>query len=66
MEGCKKKVVNFQHYVSIFDKKVDGIILDLKKQSFALANEGSEDEETNKSGFLDREENSIIIEEKEE
>lgn len=31
MLGCRKKVVNFQTYVSIFDKKIDGIILELKK-----------------------------------
>lgn len=42
LTGCRKKIVNFQSYTSIFDKKVDGIILELKKQSFALANEGSE------------------------
>ena len=44
VHGCKKKTVNFQTYVSIFDKKVDGIILELKKQSFALANEGSDED----------------------
>lgn len=29
--GCRKRVNVFQFYCSIFDKKVDGIVLELKK-----------------------------------
>lgn len=32
-------------YLSIFEKKVDGIILDLKKKTFDMQNEGSDNEE---------------------
>ena len=44
MEGCRKKIINFQQYNSIFEKKVDGIIPELKKKSFTMANEGSEED----------------------
>ena len=44
-KNVKRSLTRFNQYISIFDKKIDGIILDLKKQSFALANEGEEGSE---------------------
>ena len=45
MQGSKKQVTNLSTYLSIFEKKVDGIILDLKKKTFDMQNEGSDNEE---------------------
>ena len=41
-KGAKKSIHFFNKYISIFDLKPENIILELKKQSFALANEGSD------------------------
>jgi hypothetical protein len=34
--GSRKKVVNLSSFLSIFDKKVDGLILELKKKTFDM------------------------------
>lgn len=44
MRGCKQKLFFFNTFMNIFEKKTDTIILELKKKSFALANEGSDSE----------------------
>lgn len=41
----KRSLSRFNQYIAIFDKKTESIILDLKKASFALANEGEEGSE---------------------
>jgi len=38
--GCKTKLSEFNKYTSMFDKKTETIVLELKKQSFLQANEG--------------------------
>lgn len=34
--GSRKKVVNLTSFLTIFEKKVDGLILDLKKKTFDM------------------------------
>ena len=34
--GSRKKVVNLTSFLSIFEKKVDGLILELKKKTFDM------------------------------
>lgn len=36
MKGSKNQVSNLSTYLSIFDKKVEGIILELKKKTFEM------------------------------
>ena len=42
VKGAKKAVNRFNQHITIFDLKPENVILELKKQSFALANEGSD------------------------
>ena len=44
MKGMKQKLFFFNTFCTIYEKKTDSIILELKKKSFALANEGSDSE----------------------
>jgi len=44
--GCRKKLVDLSGFMSIFEKTPDGVIMDLKKKSFALENEASGGEES--------------------
>ena len=46
VKGAKKSINYFNKYITIFDLKPENIILELKKQSFALANEGSDHEDS--------------------
>ena len=41
-KNIRRSLSRFNQFITIFDKKTDTIILDLKKASFALANEGEE------------------------
>jgi hypothetical protein len=34
--GSRKKVVNLTNFLTIFEKKVDGLILELKKKTFDM------------------------------
>jgi hypothetical protein len=45
MKGSLTQVTNLSNYLSIFDKKVEGIILELKKKTFEMQNEGSDNDE---------------------
>ena len=42
---CRMKLKDLSSYMTIFDKQPDSIVLELKKQSFAMANVGSDEEE---------------------
>ncbi len=44
MKGSLTQVTNLSTYLSIFDKKVEGIILELKKKTFEMQNEGSDND----------------------
>jgi predicted Fe-S protein YdhL (DUF1289 family) len=63
-KGCKTKLSEFNKYTYLFDKKLETIVLELKKQSFLQANEGmsggSQDSEEGDGDMLD--ENGNIIE----
>jgi len=45
MKGSLNQVTKLSTYLSIFDKKVEGIILELKKKTFEMQNEGSDIDE---------------------
>lgn len=45
MGGGFNQVNTLTTYLSIFDKKVEGIILDLRKKTFEMQAQGSEEED---------------------
>ena len=48
-KGTSQKLVEFNHYVHLYEKKTEVIILELKKESFLLSADNEEEEEESES-----------------